>query len=380
MLHPLLEEGMEIKSMNLGLERMVEVDRLLGNPSHAFSTIHVGGTNGKGSVVTKIDAALQLSGKKVGKYISPHLFSFCERMSVDGKYISVQEIDILLRKIIEISPFKLSYFELTTLLAFCYFAEHRIDIAVIEVGLGGRLDATNIITPLLSIITSISLDHCQQLGNSLELIAYEKGGIIKPGIPILLGPKATPYSVFEKIAQEKKSSLMQVEGTFSHYEEENRAIASQALELLSFDEKVIVKAIESVPPYRFKIVSKQVIIDVAHNPDGLERTFERISLLFPQKKIRVVAAFSKDKEITACLKVLTRFSASVTITEANHPRACPVALIEPLGHCQLDPNLSQAFETNYEKAKMRGEILLVCGTFFMMEEIRACGSKLGLAV
>lgn len=377
-MHPLLEEGLEIKSMRLGLERMLLLDRLLDYPSRSFSTIHVGGTNGKGSVATKIAASLQAAGKKVGLYTSPHLFSFCERVSVDGQNIPEEEADRLLTKIVKRSPFKLSYFEILTLLAFCYFEEKAVDMAVIEVGMGGRLDATNIIHPLLAVITSIAFDHCQYLGDSLEAIAYEKGGIVKQGVPLLLGPKAEPYSVFEKIAIEKRSPLMQVKGVFRHYEEENKAIAQQALSILQVEEKTVMKGIEAVPLCRFQVVRANnplVIFDVAHNPDGLERTFERLQATFPKKKVRTLAAFSKDKEIASCIAILHKHASSVTLTQANHPRACPISAIKG---CRTDADLCRAFEKNYQEAAAQDEILLVCGTFFMMEQIRSVGSRLGL--
>lgn len=381
-MHPLLKEGLEIKSMRLGLERMLELDRLLGYPSRSFPSIHVGGTNGKGSVVTKIATALQTPHKKVGIYTSPHLFSYCERISVNGQSIAEEEADHLLNKIAALSPFPLSYFELLTLLAFCYFAEKKVDVVVIEVGMGGRLDATNILFPLLTVVTSISLDHCLYLGDSLEKIAFEKGGIVKPGVPLLLGPHAKPYAVFESITKEKNSHLVQVEGSFNHYEEENKAIAKQALLLLPFaiEEAAIRKGIEATPRCRFQIVHPKeplVICDVAHNPDGLERTFERVKHTFPGRLIRVLAAFSKDKEIASCLAVLKHHAASITLTQANHPRACPASAFEG---CQSEADLKRAFVKNYQEAAAKEEILLVCGTFFMMDELRSFGSTASLGL
>jgi dihydrofolate synthase / folylpolyglutamate synthase len=362
-LHPLLEASLEIKSMKLGLERMEAIDRILGFPSRKFASVQIAGTNGKGSVSTKIAKALQTNGKKVGLYTSPHILTYHERIQVNGKPISEESADRLLRKILAVTEIRPSYFELLTLLAYCHFAEEKVDFAVLEAGLGGRLDATNIVSPVLSIITSIDFDHMPYLGNTLEAIAFEKAGIIKPGVPALIGPQAKPLHVFEAVAASAKSPLFQVLGEFNHYEEENQAIAKKALSLLPFplEKKSIDSGLSAVPPCRFETVCHHplVILDVAHNPDGLRRTFERLAYTYPGKQIRVLAGFSADKAVEDALAVIRDHAVDVHLTYTDHARLL-----------RSGEELEIAFEKAYTQAKKNQEILLVCGTFFIMHRAR----------
>lgn len=368
-LHPILNESLEIASMKLGLDRVSEADAVLGFPSRQFLAIHIAGTNGKGSVALKIAKTLEATGKKTALYTSPHLFTYRERICVNSEPISEKDADRLLKKIQNALPDLPTYFELLTLLAFTYFAEKGVEIAVLETGMGGRLDATNIVSPLLSIITSIDYDHTQYLGNSLEEIAQEKGGIIKPQVSVLLGPHAKPIEVFQKIAEKNEAPLFQVFNGFSHYEEENRAIARQALHLLPFEieEKTIDKAICATPKCRFEIIrtdSPLTILDVGHNPNGLERTFERIRLEYPNIPIRALAAFSQDKEIETCINVLKKHVVKIHLTHTPHFR------LQPLGE-----SFDQAFKSAFREAKKNREILLICGTFFIMKEAKEALSK-----
>lgn len=370
-MHPILNESLEIKSMKLGLERVHIVDSLLGSPSKKFASVHIAGTNGKGSVATKIARVLEVNGKKVGLYTSPHIHTYHERIQINGRPIPEERADTILKKIMSSTEVQLSYFELLTLLAFCYFSEEKVDFAVLETGMGGRLDATNIVTPVLSVITSIEKDHMPYLGETLEAIAHEKGGIIKPGIPALLGPHVKPLHVFEKIAAELRSPLFQVLGTFAHYEEENQAIARNALFLLPFplEKKAIETGLLAVPPCRFEILSNVdplIILDVAHNPDGLKRTFQRLSYSFPEKKVRVVAGFSADKAVEDSLAVIKEHAVEVHRTYIEHTRLLQVG----------DPSLKNTLEKAYLLAKENGEILLICGTFFIMHEARVLSKKM----
>ena len=171
-----------------GLERCEGMDQVLGHPHTQFKTIHVAGTNGKGSTSHTLAAILQCAGYKVGLFTSPHLVDFSERIRVNGEEIDHDYVvDWTEKHIDELKEFQPSFFELATMMAFCYFADRQVDIAIIEVGLGGRLDSTNIITPILSIITNISMDHTQFLGDTLPQIAAEKAGIMKPGVPCVIG-------------------------------------------------------------------------------------------------------------------------------------------------------------------------------------------------
>lgn len=193
-----------------GLETSRALDNYLGNPHRAYQTLHVGGTNGKGSTSHLLAAILQLSGYKVGLYTSPHLVDFRERIRVNGEKIPQSYVvDFVERYRRQFEPLKPSFFELTSTMAFAYFRDMHVDYAIIEVGLGGRLDSTNIITPVLSVITNISKDHTRFLGNTLEKIAGEKAGIIKPGVPVVIGDvdKENVMRVFREKAQEVNAPL-----------------------------------------------------------------------------------------------------------------------------------------------------------------------------
>ncbi|MBD8349623.1 bifunctional folylpolyglutamate synthase/dihydrofolate synthase [Dysgonomonas sp. HGC4] len=186
-----------------GLDNSLSLDKYFNHPHKKYKTIHVGGTNGKGSTSHLLASILQQAGHKVGLYTSPHLVDFRERIRVNGKKISEQYVvDFVANHKKHFEPIHPSFFELTMMMSFCYFAEQEVDIAIIEVGLGGRLDSTNIITPELSVITNISLDHTQFLGDTLEKIAYEKAGIIKPHIPVVIGEaEGEVRKIFESKAQ-----------------------------------------------------------------------------------------------------------------------------------------------------------------------------------
>lgn len=347
--------------MRLGLETMFKLDALFGAPSHAFKTIHVGGTNGKGSVSTKIAESLYLGGNKVGLYTSPHIATYRERIKVDGKMISQLDAERLLEDIfnkIESTNLTPTFFEVTTLLALLYFREQKVDVAVLEVGMGGRLDATNIITPLVSVITSISFDHSQHLGETLEKIAYEKGGIIKENIPVVLGKGASPFYAIPAHL---------VEGDFENFEEENRATAKLALELLPLEYSL--EGLEKTPPCRFEVFGN-VILDVAHNPAGLKALLDRVESRFPGRKITMLVALSKDKEIKACLEEIMPRISYLYLTEAKNGRAAKAAtlasFLNDFKAFTIEPDLEKAFC----EARKRSDLLIVTGTFYIMHEVR----------
>ena len=220
-----------------GLENTIKLDQHFNHPHRKYLTIHVAGTNGKGSCAHTLSAILQMCGYKVGLYTSPHLVDFSERIRINGLPISEDYVvDFVEKEKSFFEPLQPSFFEVTTALAFKYFADMEVDIAVIEVGLGGRLDCTNIIKPILSIITNIGYDHTQFLGNSLEQIAMEKAGIIKRGIPVVIG-EITPETrlVFESMAAELGAPLKLAE--------ENPEVNTAILEVAKHDENIDLKAV-----------------------------------------------------------------------------------------------------------------------------------------
>jgi dihydrofolate synthase/folylpolyglutamate synthase len=377
--------------MKFGLNNALCLDESLGFPSKGFYSAHVAGTNGKGSVTKKMASSLQEAGFRVGCYISPHISCFRERISINGVMISEDSVERLLSKIfllIDERKIPATFFEITTLLAFTYFSEEKVDWAVIETGLGGRLDATNIINPKISVITSISLEHTEHLGHTLEEIAYEKAGIIKSQVPVVLGPRV-PKEIFKEIAKQKNSPCTLVSGHFETFEEENCAIAKSALEVIEIPSLAIKKGLKTRLPCRFeeinvslqiqeKSISRKVILDVAHNPDGLKELFRAIRKDFPNHKLRVVCGLSKTKDITACLEILMRHACYFHLVEATNGRACSAEdlkkiLIEfkvPKNIISVYDRISAGVLDAIAKAEEM-EIVIICGTFFIMGEARA---------
>jgi dihydrofolate synthase/folylpolyglutamate synthase len=337
--------------MKLGLDNMRQFDRLLNFPSKKFRSVHIAGTNGKGGVAHKMAAACRGIGLKTALYTSPHIATFRERIQINGKLIPQKAVTEGLERLfalVESSSFTPTFFEYTTLLAFDYFANEQVDIAIIETGLGGRLDATNIITPLLSIITSISLDHTGILGNTIEEIAREKAGILKPGVPFVLGPTVPlPGAMTER---------------FNSAEPENRAIASNGLKLLPFDfsKAIIDQALLVRPPCRQEIHSFNnipVIVDVAHNPASIHELLEFAKKRFPDRKLYCAFAFSKDKDYQTCLRMIDSTCEKRWAIENSHPRLASFPAEQTL---RIDQILHDS--------AIKDGVLLICGTFFIMAD------------
>lgn len=340
-----------------GLETFKEVLTAYNHPEKQFKTLHIGGSNGKGSVATKIAKALEKEGYKTGLYTSPHISCFRERIQINGAKIPEEAVVRLLP-----DEKEGSFFELTTLLMFRWFAEEKVDWAVIEVGLGGRLDATNVISPELAVITSISFEHTEILGSSLTEIAYEKGGILKPQIPAIVGPRAAYYPQAEVVS-----------GPFAHYDEENSAIAKRALEKLPISPAAIAYGLAQRPPCRFERLGTRIILDVAHNPDGMQ---ELVRWLGTQKA-HIVLAMSKNKDIDASLQILNQAALSYIATEAKNPHHARALEATQLGQkiiasgfpqskIEVIPSPQEALKAALQKSGL----ILVTGTFFIMDEIK----------
>jgi dihydrofolate synthase/folylpolyglutamate synthase len=338
----LLNMAYEMQKMKMDLESFRRIHDQQGAPAYQYSTVHVGGTNGKGSVCLKIAQGLQEKGLKVGLYTSPHITHLNERVKINGK--PVENLDDYIEPLLAL---KMTYFETLTLAGFQAFADQKVDIAVIEVGLGGRLDATNIITPKVSVITSIGWDHMAILGPTLEAIAHEKAGIIKPNVPVVIGPHAKPYEVFKA----KTDLLTIVQGEFAHFDEENQAIAKAALELMGIEPSD--SALKKVPDCRF-MVKGDVIFDVAHNLSAFQALFDRLDQINRPK--RLVVAFSADKAIHEMIDFLNTKTSSLHFTQAEHPRAYNFS----------QKNIYDTLKEAYALAQKNGELLVICGTFFMM--------------
>ena len=389
----------------------------LGNPQKQFKSVHIAGTNGKGSTSHILAAILQTGGYKTGLYTSPHLVDFRERIKVDGKFCDEQFVIDFTHKVMplidQLSP---SFFEITVAMAFYYFALQQVDIAVIEVGLGGRLDSTNIITPELSIITNIGFDHMNMLGNTLPAIAFEKAGIIKPTIPVIIGeslPETRP--VFEEkalkedapivFAQEKRyvadfkseAHLLTVEVAEKHndthetyqldlpgiYQTKNLLTVLEAAHQLQgqgFNTpiSVVKKALTNVKKLtglhgRWELIgtNPNIIIDVAHNEDGIKQLVEQLELCNYQH-LHIVIGMAKDKEIDNVLTLLPKL-ATYYFTKAQIPRALDeetlqtkAALYNLAGHCY--PTVQEAFQAAKTNAH-KDDLILVCGSVFVVGEV-----------
>ncbi len=328
----------------------------VGNPDRQFRSVHIAGTNGKGSTAEKIAKGLESKFSKVGLFTSPHISTFRERIKINGKMISEDDVERILSQIIDLPG---TFFELTTLLAFLYFAENNVEYAVIETGLGGRLDATNIIHPDLSVITSISLEHTEFLGSTLEEIAAEKAGIIKPGVPVILGPSALHISTPQAV---------QIKGKFSSVEEENRAIAKKALEQLSISPYLIMKALEARPCCRME-KQGNVILDVAHNPAALERYFCEDK----RRPLNVVCTLSKNKDLKRCLEIIANHAQCISLVTAPNGRSSTpedlYAILVEIGFPSRNISIDSSISHAVTKASQKGNTAVI-GTFFIMNEAR----------
>lgn len=315
--------------VKLGLQNSLDLHRFLGEPAFAYPVVHVGGTNGKGSVATKVAAALRAGGYRVGLYTSPHLTSFCERIRVNGEAIAQEDVTVGLPLILEAArrhSIRATFFELTTLFALDHFARVGVDVAVVEVGLGGRLDATNVVEPVVSAITSIGLDHTDLLGNSLREIAFEKGGIIKPGRPIVLGPAAQQLGL-EEIAEQRGAPLVLVRGRWNDYRLENGAIAEAVLKAIAdrfpLTPHWVATGLAAQPPCRFEQVGR-VVLDVAHNRDGVRRLMETLQATGDETPLRAIVGVSIGKDAKAILAELRGKFSAIHLVSSDHPRLQPV--------------------------------------------------------
>lgn len=355
----------ELAKAEFNLDRMFALMEELGNPQAKYPIIHVAGTKGKGSVAALCASALKAAGYKTGLYTSPHLWDYVERIQINGEPISHEQ---LIELVEEVKPAvakipKLTTFEITTALGFLAFTKNDVNAAVVEVGLGGRLDATNIVMPKVSVITSLSYDHMAILGNTLAEIAGEKAGIIKEGIPVVSAPQTEEaLQVLERIAKQKYSQFILVgkdvkferltssldgqelavsgASTSLHsaqrvklgipllgaHQIENAAIAYAALKTsgIPISEEAIQKGFSQVKwPARFEILRREppIVIDSAHNRDSSRRLRQTLDEYFPLKPVILIFCALEDKDITGILEELKARLERVVATQADHPRA-----------------------------------------------------------
>ncbi len=386
-----------------GLSNTHILDKHFNHPHKQFKTIHIAGTNGKGSCSHTLAAILQSQGYKVGLYTSPHLVDFRERIRVNRECISEERVIRFVEKEKSFfEPLQPSFFELTTALAFLYFAEQNVDIAVIEVGLGGRLDCTNIITPILSVITNISFDHTQFLGNTLAKIAREKAGIIKNGVPVLVGETCEETRpVFEQVAREHDATLYYaedniIEGDYEFelkgaYQEKNKNTILNIVRLLrnqiDISNDAVINGMKNVCELtglmgRWQTISNTplTICDTGHNLAGwkylhkqIKETYEAIrSKTVNTSMLRIVFGMVDDKDIEAVMELLPK-NATYYYCQASTHRAIPSTRINGIA---LNLNISgQAFSTVEEaynavrKDAMKDDFIFIGGSSYVVADL-----------
>lgn len=400
------------------IHNTVALCNALGNPQNQFKSIHIAGTNGKGSTSHMLAAALQQQGYKTGLYTSPHLKDFGERIRINGAMIDPEFVIQFTEKTKALcKSIQPSFFELTVAMAFEYFAVQKVDIAVIETGLGGRLDSTNIINPILSIITNIGFDHTQFLGNTLEAIAFEKAGIIKQHTPVVIG-EVIPETkkVFEEKANFTNSSILFSEDCYdiSVKDHRNNQMVCEVLNkttqefnvlitdlnglyqtknlktlLTSIDvlnkngitikEENVATALANVKKLtglrgRWDIISNEptIILDVAHNKDGIQTLLHQLNSNYLNSKFHFVLGFVNDKDIDSILDLLPK-AASYYFTNAHIERALPheklrlLAKEKNLSGDSFD-DINQAIVNAINNAQ-KNDVIIACGSFFTLAEI-----------
>lgn len=347
-----------------GLENMERLCALANNPQHQFKTVHIAGSNGKGSVSTKIAAGLQESGYEVGLFTSPHIDKFNERIKINGVDISDDALQTYLKKafdLVEASKIPATYFEIVTLLAFLYYADQKVDYVVLEAGLGGRLDATNVCLPVVSVITSISLEHTEILGDTIEAITREKAGIIKPNVLIVIGP-----TVPESIIREKTDLVETIKGPFETFFEENNAVSRRAMEHLHLPADAIEKAMKATPVCRMQVLFDEVPIirDGSHNPGAIKQLIIALKKKRDWSRFHVVCSFSSNKDIQTCLELLQPVSETMTLLRPTQARLASIEMMDAL----LPPGLNHTPATFAELKQMSrktGYPILVTGSFYI---------------
>jgi len=411
--------GISYVQPDYSLKHVEELLNRMDNPQLAAKTIHIAGTKGKGSISAMIAQVLSSSGYKTGLYTSPHFHTLRERISIDGSLISEAEFAAAMA---EIKPFiesmrkdtafrQLTYFEVLTALAFAYFKKKQVGFQVLEVGLGGRLDATNVAKPVICIIAPISLDHTQILGNSLEEIAREKAGIVKSGCWVVISPQPEEAdSVIADICREKKAKVVQVgkditwhkiggdlrhqslviESRTSKYQVsipllgdfqlENAATAVTALEILASEGFAIstadiAKGLAQVKwPGRLQILQQHptVLIDGAHNVASIKRLVDNIKGYFAHKRIFLVFGTSCDKDIPGIVNELVPLSSQVIVTQASHSRAAPLpTLVTEFTKRGIVPETGKTVTEAISQAlSLAGRTDLICitGSLFVVAE------------
>ena len=368
---------------------IIKACKILDNPQNKFKSIHIAGTNGKGSTAHMLASIFQEAGYKTGLYTSPHLKDFRERIKIDGQLISEKDtLDFILKNKNQYEKIEMSFFEYTVAMAFDYFANENVDIAIIETGLGGRLDSTNIISPEISIITNIGYDHTNLLGNSLEEIAKEKAGIIKKNTPVIIGRKQEETEhIFKSEAKEKNSSIHFCRKNFNYstdlkgeYQKENLNTALQAMKILNLNinDDIISKGLNNVVKNtglngRWQTIAKKplTICDTGHNEDGIKNNIKQLKKL-KFNKLHFVFGTVNDKDLRKILRLLP-VNAQYYFCSANIERSLnSEKLLEESKNFKLlgerYESVIEAYHSAQSNAKM-DDLIFIGGSTFIVAEV-----------
>ncbi|BEU88639.1 folylpolyglutamate synthase/dihydrofolate synthase family protein [Selenomonas sp. TAMA-11512] len=416
-------ESLAVFGSQLGLKRIERLTELLGHPENRYATVHVTGTNGKGSTALMTSAILTKAGLKTGLYISPHLLSYTERMRIDGQTIDEESfaaavtkvrgaVDTMLREGLE-SP---TEFEVLTAAAFVIFAEKKVDYAVIEVGLGGLLDSTNVIVPELSIITNVEMEHADRCGGTLEGIARHKAGIIKEGVPVVTAATGEPLDILRETAEEKSADMFVLGEDFSAkaenfdhfrqvisfsspllgvtderfalrllgtYQIKNAALAIMAAQILkqtnpSITKEAVAYALSIAEwPGRFErmaIGSQRILVDGAHNPAGMRALRDSLDSYYKEESRVFLLGILKDKEVEQMLHILFRPQDRVVLTRPQSERASDPEAIKAIADTMASEvtTCGSAEEALDRALSLVGEedILICAGSLYLIGELR----------
>lgn len=363
--------------ISLGLERISNILELLGNPQDKLDCIHVAGTNGKGSVCAILASILKCAGKKVGLYSSPHIFKYNERIKINGNSISDDDFSSYVFEISKLADehnIDLTEFEILTAVMFKYFADNNVNVVVLETGLGGRFDATNVIKKnLCSIITHVDYDHTERLGNTLDKIAFEKAGIIKSGCPCIV---AEGKEVYKDVADQKCAMLILISpmadiselSLKGIYQQENLSLALAAIETVfpEITKEVIDEGLKQVKHLcRFQYIAKNnLIIDGAHNPNGIEMLKQSLDMYYPGLKRRYVFGCLKNKDYKKMVQSLFENGDEIYFYKFNHKNSCDVSVLQEC--CQFESNeLLPDTRIDFSDGKLN----IFCGSLYMLSEL-----------
>lgn len=379
--------------ISLGNDNTLKILSELDNPHIKYDTIHIGGTNGKGSTTVMLATALSYN-KKVGCYTSPHLVKYNERIAIyhdnkisyitdDELYSYLKAIELLCEKL----DIRLTEFEILTVIAFWYFKDMKVNIACIEVGLGGRYDTTNVITPILSIITNVSLDHTDRLGKTITEIAKDKAGIIKPNIPIITGTQDEALDIIKTEADKQKSPLYtakyndiqdKYDQIISYYQKDNLPIVLTALDILSVKynlqkNRLISQLSKFNWPGRYEHINiddKLIILDGAHNPDGMKLLLNSLSHDYPDKKISFLIGFLSDKEWKTMTDMILEYKniEKIYVRDIDYYRNLASSSIS--NYLSSEYNKSSTSIKNIFDATKNENILCVCGSLYLIGQVK----------